>query len=150
QLEPFPLPAPLKPPSIAGTVDENATHRLGSGGKKVPAAVEFLTADQAQIGLVNERGRAEGVTGGFRGHPGSRQFLQLVINEGKQFGGGPAVARLRRLQNSSEFRHAGSVYTSCGGDAGVGRETPRGCELRLTADCNTVAPRVNASRDESS
>jgi hypothetical protein len=50
----------LLPP---GGIDEDAAHGLGGGGEEVIAAVEALLADQAQVGLVDQGGRLEGVSG---------------------------------------------------------------------------------------
>ena len=37
-----------------GLLDEDAADRLGRGGEEMPAPLELLIADEAQIGFVNE------------------------------------------------------------------------------------------------
>ena len=43
----------------ARPVNQNAPHRLGRRREEVPAPVEFLIADQSEIGFVNQCGRLQ-------------------------------------------------------------------------------------------
>jgi hypothetical protein len=75
-------------------LDEDAAHRLGSGGEEVPAIVPAVVvhkADDSQVRLVNKGGGVEGVIGCFGGHARGRELPQLVVHERKQVGRGLPV-----------------------------------------------------------
>ena len=74
QLEPHPPAGPLQPLAVPGMVDQNAPHRFRGGGEKVPSTVELLVADEPHVGLVHQRGGAEGVPRLLRGHSRGREL----------------------------------------------------------------------------
>lgn len=62
QLKPSPAARPLEPVPIAGMIDEDSTHRLGSGCEEMHATFDLLVANQPQVGLVDQGCRAQGVS----------------------------------------------------------------------------------------
>ena len=67
-------------------------HCFRRGGKEVPPAAEALVADQSQVGLMDQGGGVEGVSGLLRGHPSGRELAQFGVYKWKQLGRGLAVA----------------------------------------------------------
>jgi hypothetical protein len=104
QFKPDPAAAAFEPLAIAGVVDQNEAHGLGSGGEKMPPAAEPLIADQAQVRLVDEGGGLERLAGGFGRHPCGGSSPPLVVHERQQVGGGPTVAGRGSIE---EARHIG-------------------------------------------
>ena len=67
----------------AGAVNQNATHRLGGGGKEVGAVLKFclsVIANKSEPGLVDERGGLQSLARGFVRHPVGRQAAQFFVN----------------------------------------------------------------------
>jgi len=94
QVNPHPPTAVLLLLLTAGGIDQNSTHSLGRGGKKVPAAIPVLVIappDQPEVRLMNQRCRLEGMLGRLRSHASGSELAQLVVNEREQFRGGLAV-----------------------------------------------------------
>ncbi len=91
-------------------VDQDPPHRFRRGREQVSLVPELLLAHQPQIGLVNERGSVQGVSGLLRGHPRGREFPQLVIDERKQVGRRPAVAGHSGVYEVGDLGHNNRVY----------------------------------------
>ena len=66
---------------MAGPVDQNLPHGLGSDAEEVAVIGIGPVADEPKVGLVHKRGRVERVIGPFPGHLGRGQFAQLVVNQ---------------------------------------------------------------------
>src|SRR5262249_22632470 len=75
-------------------VDQDAAHRLGRGGKEVAAVGELLIAHQAQVGLVDQGRRVQGLPRLFLGQLGRRQLAQLLVDQRQELRGGVRVAPL--------------------------------------------------------
>jgi len=67
----------------AGVLDENPPHRVGGGGEEMTAAVpgEFGVGDQPGVGLMNQSGRLQRVSGPLFAHALLRDFPQLIVYE---------------------------------------------------------------------
>lgn len=68
-----------------GIFDEDPPHRFGGGCKKVTSTVPVLRLihiDQSQVGLVNQSGRLECLSGVFPGHSRHGQLAEFVVDEG--------------------------------------------------------------------
>jgi len=83
QVEPYPPSGPLQRLTVSGVVDQDPAHRFGGGGEKVPSTIEVLVPDQPQVGLMDQRGGVEGISGLLRGHPRGGESSQLVVHERK-------------------------------------------------------------------
>ena len=80
----LPAAAPLLPALVPRPVHEDAAHRLGRGREEMPATVPsfpVLTRDEPHIGLVNESGGLERLTGFLGSHPRGGELPQLVVHE---------------------------------------------------------------------
>lgn len=86
-------------------VNQDLAHGLGRRGEEVPSAVPALgfASHQAKIGFVHKRGGLKGVARRCFGHPGLGQPAQLFIDQRKQLGTGPRVARTRGVQQLSHW-----------------------------------------------
>ena len=76
--------APLTAPSPR-LVDEDAAHGLGRGGEEVSTVVEArrsFALDEAQVRLVHQGGRVQGLPRLLVGQPLRRQPAQLVVDQG--------------------------------------------------------------------
>jgi hypothetical protein len=82
--------APFHRQSPPGVLDQDAPHGLGDRNKEMGAILKRrrLVTAQPQPGFMDEGGWLERVTGGFAVHLLRCQPAQLVIDQGKQFGGG--------------------------------------------------------------
>ena len=73
----------------AGVVDENASHRLGCGGKEMTAVFKLrvFVSDQPQPGFVNQGRGLERVSRRFIAHLARREPAQLLVNQRQQLTG---------------------------------------------------------------
>jgi len=110
EFEPDSAAGSLEPIAIAGVVDQDPPHGLGSGGEEVSAAVELLVADQPQVRLVDECGGVEGVIGGFGGHAGGGEPPQLVVHEREQVSGGTTITGRGCFEKVGYSRHFNKGY----------------------------------------
>jgi hypothetical protein len=93
---------------VTGTFDQDAPHGVGRGREEMAAVVPTGGVggfDEPQIRLVDEGRRVQGVAGSLRGHPGGRQFSQLLVHQGQQLPGGVGVAVGAVGQNAADFVH---------------------------------------------
>ena len=79
----------------AGVIDQDAPHQPGGHREEVGAVLPFHLADvdQAQVRLVDERGRLERVPGALPAHLPVRETAQLLVHQGNQLLEGRFVAR---------------------------------------------------------
>jgi hypothetical protein len=115
QIEPNASAAAVEPIPIAGVVDQDTAHGLGSGGEEVRPAVELLVADQAEASLVDEGRGLQRLAGGFGRHPCGGELAQLVVHERQQIGRGPAVAGCGSIEEAGHIGHDGRIYQLFGG-----------------------------------
>jgi hypothetical protein len=73
---------PFEPLAIAGVVDQDAAHGLGSGGEEMSPAVEPLVTDQAEVRFVDQR-RGLRLPGTLRCQARGGELAQLVVDERK-------------------------------------------------------------------
>src|SRR5260221_9206341 len=88
-----------------GSVNEDATHRLGGCGKEVPAAIPLLVfiASDSEPGFVDKGGWLQRIAWRFIGHFGGSELAEFGINQRKQFIGGLKVSR---LEGAGHVAHA--------------------------------------------
>jgi hypothetical protein len=82
---------------LAGAIHENAPHGLGRGAEEMASAVPgplVIGAHQAQPRFMDQRGRLEGLPGGFTGHALRRQPAEFPINQREQLRGSGGIALL--------------------------------------------------------
>lgn len=94
--------------SLARPLDQNPSHRLGSGGEEVATTVPLLRVsrpDEPQVRLVDQGGRVERLTGLFVAQPLGRQATQLVVHERQQLARGPRLAPRDRIENARYVAH---------------------------------------------
>jgi hypothetical protein len=115
QLEPYPPATSLQTVPIPGMVDQDPPHRFRGGGEEMPATVEVLVPDQAQVSLVDQGRGVEGVPGDLGGHFRGGESPQFVIDQGEQFRGGAAVSLVGGFDEMGQIRHKGLVYTPLNG-----------------------------------
>jgi hypothetical protein len=84
----------------------------------VPAPVEALIADKAQVSFVRQSGGIERVTRSLRGHAHGCELAQLVVDEGHHVRGRLSIARGGSLQQARDFEHATVVPSGLGSDCG--------------------------------
>ena len=92
----------------ASDLDEDAAHGLGGSAEEMPATVPMLLLgpDQTQIRFVHERGRLQGMPGGFLGHFGRRELAEFIIDQREQFCGSLGIAMIDGFQDARDFAHA--------------------------------------------
>jgi hypothetical protein len=89
---------PLKPTAMSdsalapGIFDEDAPHRLGSGGKEVASIGELLIAKQSQIDLVNQGRGVEGLARLFMSHFRLCESAKLIVDQRQQLIGSLPIA----------------------------------------------------------
>src|SRR5262249_11376447 len=110
-------------PLPAGVVHEQPPHGLPGGGQEVGPAGEVRAGGQAEVRLVDEGGRLEGVSG-RRGSEGRR-------GEGPQLGGdeGEEIVRtccVSRVGARTKVGHVGRVYAGT-----MSRPTAKGRSQQL-------------------
>ena len=78
----------------AGVVDEDAPHDPRRHGQEMRAVVPLdrFSVNQADIGLVDERGRLETVTHALSGHAAARDLVELLVDERDQSLAGVVVS----------------------------------------------------------
>ena len=71
----------------AGVFHQNTAHGFPGRGEEISAVgrLEMVISHQTQPGFMHERGRLEGLTGGFGGHLVRRQPAQFIIDQWQQF-----------------------------------------------------------------
>src|SRR5262245_44206502 len=87
-------------------LDEDAAHRLGDGGKKMTATIPVLClghVDKPHVRFMDQGRRLKRVSRGFLSHLLSREFAQLLVDEGQQFTGGAWVALLDGGQDARDL-----------------------------------------------
>ena len=69
-----------------GVVDQNLAHRPGRDGEKMGAVLPLRIGlvGQAQISLIDQRGRLQGVIRAFSRHIMMRETPQIFVNEGRE------------------------------------------------------------------
>ena len=87
-------------------VDQDPAHQLGGDAEEVRAAlpVDLSLPGELEEGLVDERGRLEGVIAPLPGKIPGRERVQLVVHEGDQAFQGRAAAGLPLPQQASDIR----------------------------------------------
>src|SRR5262245_7272292 len=81
-------------------------------GAAVPVP-RLFPADKAEVSLMNEGGRLEGLAGALAPELVRRQAAQLVVHERQELGGGPRVASGGGVQELRHVRHPVSVFRPC-------------------------------------
>ena len=79
----------------AGIFNEDAPHGFRRGGEEVAAVVPaggVGGVDEPQICLVDGGRRVQRVAGRFLGHPGCREFAQLLVDQRQKLPGGVRIA----------------------------------------------------------
>ena len=78
--------SPLLPLTRSRVVDENATHRVRSRGEELASirGGELMLGEQAEIGLVHETGRAQGVGGALAREALPGHSPQVIVEKGNQ------------------------------------------------------------------
>ena len=114
----------------AGILDQDSAHGLGGGGEEVaaigPDAVAVARVaivaglDEPQVGLVDERGRVEGLAGLFVGELLRRELSELVVDQRQQLAGRERLAAIDRLQNPGDLVHRDPTFDSDSSSAFVG------------------------------
>ena len=97
-----------QPVLAAGILDEDPPHRLGRGREEMAAVLPALVvrgADQAQVGLVNQRRRLERLAGVFSCQLLRRQLAKLLVDQGQQLAGSRGVALFDRDQDAARVIH---------------------------------------------
>src|SRR5262245_37797554 len=97
------------PPRV---LNEDTAHRLGGGGEEVLAVgvpPRHGLPDEAQVRLVDQRGRLEGVARLLAGQLRGGEAPQLVVDQRQQLAGGLRVALLDGGQDSCDLAHGGPV-----------------------------------------
>ena len=91
----------------AGSLNQEAAHGLGGGGKEVATIIPVLRAspDQPQPGLVDQRGGLEGVSGRFVGHLVRGQSAEFFVDEREQFLSGLGFALLHAVEYARDIAH---------------------------------------------
>ena len=92
----------------AGGVHQDPPHGQSRGGKEVAAVVPaggVCGSDEPQIRFVHEGRRVQGVAGCLLGHPGGRQFPQLIVHQRQQLPGGMGVALCKVRQDAGDVIH---------------------------------------------
>jgi hypothetical protein len=81
-------------------------------------AARIPVADEAQPGFMDKGGGLKGLASLFLGHPGGRQVAQFLVDQGKQYVSGLAVALLQYSKNPRHLAHAlpGSMPTDPAAD----------------------------------
>jgi hypothetical protein len=114
------------PPPPPGILDEDAAHGLRGGPEEVAPAVprrRLVSTHEAQVRLMDQGGRLESVARPIGGQPGGGQFPQLVIDEGQEIRGGPAVLTAGGFQQAGDVGHAPDETGPADKEAG-GRSRP--------------------------
>ncbi len=117
QRNPCPPAAALDRSLGAGTVDEDAAHRLGCGREEVavvlPLAPGPIVTQQPQVRLVNQCRRLERLARRLPGHPMLGQRAKLVVDDGQELLGGPFITAFHRLQDPGDVSaHHCMILTS--------------------------------------
>ena len=89
--------AAFEPLAVAGAVDEDVAHRLGGCGEEMHPVIPRpfrAVAHEPQVVLVNQRGRLQGLAGGFPGQAAHGDQTQLVVDLGEEFARGPGLVGL--------------------------------------------------------
>jgi hypothetical protein len=93
---------------LAGVVDEDLTHDVGSEADEVGAAVPVdVFAGEAEVGFVDEGGGLESVVGALAAHVGLGEAVELGVDEREEALGGGGVAVVHSLEELSYFSGAG-------------------------------------------
>ena len=71
-----------------------------------------LSADEPEVGLVNQGSGIEGVAGGFGRHARGGQFPQLIVHEREQVRGGLSVSGGRGFKKAGHIRHSAECIGS--------------------------------------
>src|SRR5262249_2090856 len=89
------------------SVNEDAPHRFGGGGKKMgaPGELWIFAADQPQPCFMDKGCRLQRVSCGLIRHFGSGELAQLLIDQRQQFCGGFRIALFDGRQEVSEIAH---------------------------------------------
>jgi len=98
------LPTPLLGLASAGVVDHESAHGPGCVSEKLWPAGEldpFATSD-VEVGLMQQRGRAEGEIGSAAMELTIGDGVQLAVERGKQLVGGRAIARVCGLDELTD------------------------------------------------
>ena len=101
-------PAAFLIPLRSRVVDEDAPHETGRHREEVRAIlpVDLLDVDQAQVRLVDERGRLKAVPCPFAGHAPAGDAAQFAVDDRNE----PIERRLVALPHCQEEpRHIGGV-----------------------------------------
>ena len=78
---------------LAGVVDQDLTHDVGSEADEVGATVPVdIFAGEADVGFVDQSGGLEGVVRALAAHVGLCEAVQLRVDEGEEPVGGGGVA----------------------------------------------------------
>ena len=96
----------------AGGVHENSPHGLGSGSEEMAAMVPMRPrpiSDQAQVGLVNQSGRLQGLPRLLLGKSLASQHAQFIVDKRQQLGRRAGIAGIDAVQDAGNFAHAGLV-----------------------------------------
>ena len=96
----------------SGVVNQDTPHGLGRGGKEVAAVFKMLAAGQAEVGLVDQRGRFERLAGPFLRQFPRGQLAQLVIDQRQKLLRGRRVAGLDLGKDAGDVGHTATTFPS--------------------------------------
>src|SRR5690606_21974920 len=98
------LAAALVGALLPGVVHQHAAHGRGGGAEEVGAALpaDVLVADEAEVGLVDEPRRVEGVAGALVAQPGARHLAELRVDRREEPVEGGAVAPFEVLEQARD------------------------------------------------
>ncbi len=106
--DPFEVAAALAGALLSRVIDEHAPHRLRGEGEEVMAIVDDVGAvHEAQIRLVDERGRLQRVLPGFAAHVASRQLMKLRVQGAHDAVRGVGVAAAHTSKQRGQISTAG-------------------------------------------
>jgi hypothetical protein len=97
------VPEPQLPP---GPVNQDSPHCLGRDAKEMLAVREVMVAHQAQIRLMHQRRRIEGLSRVFLSQLCCRQGPQFVVHQRQQFLRSRWIAGLNLRQDAGDIGHA--------------------------------------------
>ena len=114
QVDALPVAAMFGPALLPGTVDEDATHGLGGGGKEVSPAVPVRRSrcrsplHQPEVGLVDQSRGLERLSWFLLSQFLGGKLPQLVVDQRQELLGGVRIALLDLIQDPRYFGHAGN------------------------------------------
>jgi hypothetical protein len=89
-------------------LDQDSAHGFGGGGEEVPAAVEVLPAEKAEVSFVDQGRGLQRLAGPFLRHPLGRQLPEIVVDQRQKRLCRGRIALPEPLQDLRHVSHAGN------------------------------------------